>query len=164
MFATADLYDAHRDAVQVAEPLFASFGGVETFGGPVETVRVYEDNVLVRQTLATDGQGRVLVVDGGGSTWCALMGDRLAGLAIENDWVGVIVFGCVRDTVELAGMDVGLLALAPCPRKSRKEGLGAVGVPVGFAGVTVQPGDYVYADPDGLLVAQTDLLAGGEAV
>ncbi len=159
MFSTADLYDAHRDAVQVAEPLLVSFGGVETFGGPAQTVRVYEDNVLVRQTLETDGQGRVLVVDGGGSTWCALMGDRLAGLALDHDWAGVVVFGCVRDTVELAGMDVGVLALAPCPRKSRKEGVGAVGVTVGFAGVTVQPGAYVYADPDGLLVAPEDLLA-----
>jgi regulator of ribonuclease activity A len=157
---TADLYDAHRDTVQVADPIFRSFGGVAAFGGPVQTVRVYEDNVLVSTVLETEGEGRILVVDGGGSMWCALLGDRNAQLAIDHGWAGLVIYGCVRDTVEMAVMQLGLLALAPCPRKSRKDGLGAVGEPVSFAGVTVTPGDYLYADPDGVLVAPHDLLAG----
>ena len=140
------------------DPVFTSYGGTDTFYGKVVCVRVFEDNVLVRQTLETNGKGCVLVVDGGGSLKCALVGDILAQLAIDNRWSGLIVHGAIRDSKEISRMPIGLKALNTSPRKSRKEGVGAIGEPLQFAGVTINPGDYIYADPDGILVAAKDLL------
>jgi regulator of ribonuclease activity A len=156
-FSTADLYDANPDAVQVAEPLYRSFGGISSFWGPVATVKVFEDNSLVRQTLQEPGQGRVLLVDGGGSMQCALLGDRLAQLAIDNGWRGLVVHGCVRDSKELAQMPIGIKALAANPRRSGKRGDGERGILVFFAGVTVHDGDWLYADEDGILISSTRL-------
>ena len=154
-FSTADLYDAYEDKVQVAEPLYRDYGGVRAFHGRTATVKVFEDNSLVRQALEEAGEGRVLVVDGGGSLRCALLGDNLAALALKNGWVGVWLHGCVRDTRVLAGLGLGIKALASNPRKSVKHGAGERGVLVAMAGVTIHDGDYVYADEDGVLVCST---------
>ncbi len=155
---TADLIDEFGQQVQLLDPVFASYGGADTFYGKVICVRVFEDNVLVRQTLETNGKGCVLVVDGGGSLKCALVGDILAQLAIDNRWSGLVVHGAIRDSKEISLMPIGLKALNTSPRKSRKEGVGAIGEPLQFAGVTIHPGNYVYADLDGILVVGTDLL------
>jgi regulator of ribonuclease activity A len=159
-FTTPDLCDEFSQHVHVAAPVFHDWGGVRSFAGMIETVRVFEDNSLVRQVLETAGEGRVLVVDGGGSVRCALLGGRLAALAQENGWSGVVVHGCVRDSAELADIAVGIKALHAVPMKSGKTETGERGIPVSFAGVTFAPGAYLYADRDGILVADRDLLAG----
>jgi regulator of ribonuclease activity A len=155
-FATADLSDAHGDA-QVAEPVLRHFGGRRAFHGPVETLRVFEDNALVRAALEEPGAGRVLVVDGGGSLRCALLGDNLGAMAVANGWAAVVVHGCVRDTAQLAQMDLGVLALAAHPRRSVKRGAGERGGQLGFAGLSLRPGMHLYADEDGVLVAEREL-------
>lgn len=153
MLATADICDDHPEA-RAAEPIFRDFGGHFGFGGPIATVKVFEDNVLVRTALEEDGEGRVLVVDGGGSKRCALLGGRLAALARDNGWAGVIVYGCIRDAAEIARVEVGVKALATHPQKSTKRGEGSRGEVVTFAGVTFTPGAYVYADADGVVVTE----------
>jgi regulator of ribonuclease activity A len=160
MTKTADLYDAYGDALQVAEPVFRSFGGRTAFAGPIATVKVFEDNTLVRANLETTGGGHVLVVDGGGSLRCALVGDLLAQLAIDNGWAGIIVNGCIRDSEEMGAMDIGVKALAAHPAKSEKRGEGRENIALRFAGVTFNPGDHVYADADGIVVVDRDL--GGD--
>jgi len=159
-FTTPDLCDEFSQHVHAAAPVFHDWGGVRSFAGPIETVRVFEDNTLVRQVLETAGEGRVLVVDGGGSVRCALLGGQLAALAHENGWSGVVVHGCIRDSAELADIPVGVKALHAVPMKSGKTGAGQRGIPVSFAGVTFVPGAYLYADRDGILVSDRDLLAG----
>lgn len=158
-FATADLCDQFGAEVRVAEPVFHDWGGAASFAGPIETLRVFEDNALVRQALETAGQGRVLVVDGGGSLRSALVGGNLAALAHRNGWTGIIVHGCIRDAAELAATPVGVKALAAIPRKSAKAGSGERGVSVAFAGVTFAPGAWLYADRDGIVVADRDLVS-----
>ena len=155
MTATPDLCDRYGDQVQVAEPLFRDFGGRVAFAGEIETVRVTDDNALVRRVLEAEGRGRVLVVDGQGSRRCALIGGRLAGLASTNGWAGIIVYGCVRDVAEIARASLGVKAVAACPRAPGKTGVGDRGVPVTFAGVTFTPGHRVWGDEDGLVVAAT---------
>jgi regulator of ribonuclease activity A len=150
--ATADICDDLMDKAMVAEPLFSSYGGRPSFSGPVVTLKVHEDNVLVREALAEAGNGRVLVVDGGGSLRRALLGDRLAAMGSENGWSGVVINGCIRDSREIAGIDLGVFALATNPLKSRKHGDGQKGVSVSFAGITFRPGEYLYADEDGLIL------------
>jgi regulator of ribonuclease activity A len=150
--ATADLCDELRERARVAEPVLRDFGGRRVFHGPITTLRVFEDNALVAETLAGQGSGRVLVIDGGGSTRCALVGDRLAGLAAVNAWAVIVIHGCVRDSSELAGIDLGIRALATSPRRSGKAGEGERDVPVAFAGVTFVPGEHLYADADGIVV------------
>jgi regulator of ribonuclease activity A len=157
-FKTADLCDEFEQSVRVAEPLLRDYGGSTSFYGSLITVKVFEDNVLVREVLETDGQGRVLV-DGGGSTRCALVGDRLAQLAHENGWAGIIVDGCIRDSDEISRIPVGVKARHAVPKKSAKKGIGECDVPVRFAGLTFTPGHYLYADQDGIVVADRDLLA-----
>lgn len=157
MTPTTDLCDRYGDRVQVAEPLFRDFGGRAAFAGEIETVRVLEDNALVRRILEGEGRGRVLVVDGGGSRRCALVGGRLALLAAANGWAGVVVHGCVRDVGEIAAVSLGVKALAPCPRPPAKTGAGERDVPVTFAGITFTPGHRLWADQDGLVVAATEL-------
>ena len=156
-FTTADLCDSFAASLQLAQPLFQDFGGASRFAGPIETLRVFEDNALVRQALETKGEGRVLVVDGGGSLRSALVGGRLALLAQENGWAGLIVNGCVRDSVETRQVAVGIKALNSCPMRSGKNGAGERGVPVTFAGVTFSPGHFVYADEDGVVIADRRL-------
>src|SRR5699024_7271843 len=127
------------------------------FSGPISTVQVLEDNVLVKEALETIPEGHVLVVDGGGSRNCALMGDRLAAIAVQRGLAGVIINGCIRDAADLATMDLGVLALGKNPLKSQKRGNGATNVPVTFGGVSWKPGNYVYADEDGVIVAEREL-------
>lgn len=154
-----DLCDQHPDTVRVLEPLFSSFGGRLAFGGPIRTVKCFEDNSLVAERVREPGDGAVLVVDGGGSRRCALVGDNLAQAAADNGWAGIVVYGCVRDVDELAVIDVGIHALASHPLRSIKRGIGLRDVPVDFAGVRLVPDQYLYGDRNGLLVAPMDLLA-----
>jgi len=156
---TADLYDAHGEALQVASPLFRDFGRRVAFAGPISTVQVHEDNALVRQALEEPGQGRVLVVDGGGSLRCALLGDNLASLGAKQGWAGVVIYGCVRDADVLATLDFGVKALATNPRKSGKTGQGRRDGPVRFADVEFRPGEWLYADRDGVVTAPTPVAA-----
>ena len=159
IFYTADLCDAYPDDVRVAEPVFDAYGAIDNFGGRVRTVRVFEDNVLVKEMLSGAGSGDVLVVDGGGSTRCALMGGDIAELAAKNGWSGVVIYGCVRDVHEINAAAIGVRALASCPRKSTKRGLGEKDVPLYFAGVDFTGDDYLYADGDGLIVASRELIS-----
>lgn len=155
---TADLCDAHEGKVRVVAPMFHSFGGRPAFGGPIATLKVFEDNSLVRSTLETPGAGRVLVIDGGGSLRCALVGDQLALLGVQNGWAGIIVYGCIRDSKAIGEMDLGVFALATHPRKSIKKGAGDADIAITFGGVTFVPGHHVYADHDGVIVAENALL------
>lgn len=157
--ATTDLSDAHSDAIQVAEPIFRDFGGQRAFHGAIVTVKLFEDNALVRSILETPGAGRVLVVDGGGSMRCALLGDQLAELAVHNGWVGVVVYGCIRDSEAIGQLPLGVKALATHPLKSIKRGEGQREIPVRFAGVDFRPGAWLYADGDGLIVSEQPLTA-----
>lgn len=161
-FATTDLCDDNPGmlddgSLQVLSPFFRHFGKRVQFAGPAATLKVHEDNALVRATLETSGEGRVLVVDGGGSLRRALVGGQLGLLAQNNGWAGVIVDGCVRDSVELAQCDVGIMALATHPQRSARDGVGKSDVNVQVAGVAVHPGDWIYADLDGVLVAKHKL-------
>ncbi|WP_141593535.1 ribonuclease E activity regulator RraA [Myxococcus sp. AB056] len=158
-FKTADLCDAHAGTpwFQIAEPGFQDYGGVRTFAGPISTVRAPEDNSLVRKALEEPGQGRVLVVDGGGSRRCALVGDQLALLAQQNGWAGVVVNGCIRDAEDVGRMRIGVKALGTHPLKSLKRNEGQRDVEVRFAGVTFRPGHYVYADLDGIVTSESPL-------
>ncbi len=156
-FATADLYDDHADKLQIATPMFNDYGGKKQFSGAVATVKVFEDNTLVRDALAEPGHGKVLVVDGGASLRCALLGDRLAKLAQSNAWAGIIIYGCIRDSAVIANMDIGVKALHTNPRKSVKQGQGVRNVAVTFADITIHPGNYIYADEDGIIVATEKL-------
>jgi regulator of ribonuclease activity A len=144
--------------VHLAHPIFRDFGGASRFGGEIETLRVYEDNALVRQVLETAGGGRVLVVDGGGSLRTALVGGRLATLARNNGWSGLVVNGCVRDSAEIRKISLGVKALNTSPLGSGKGGAGERGETVSFAGVTFSPGQFLYADDDGVIVAEKRLV------
>ncbi|UQN07102.1 ribonuclease E activity regulator RraA [Deinococcus sp. QL22] len=150
-FATTDLSDAHPEA-QILAPVFQDYGGQARFCGPAFTLQVSENNPLVRSTLETPGLGRVLVVDGGGSLNCALLGGMLGQFAVQSGWAGVIIYGCVRDTAELRALPVGIRALAAHPRRSGKAAEGQAGGIVTFADATIQPGDHIFADEDGILV------------
>ena len=150
---TADLIDQFGDRLQSCELQFRQFGGQATFSGPVRTLRTREDNAQIRDLLSAPGHGAVLVVDGGGSLRTALLGDRLAGLAHANGWAGLILHGAVRDVAALGRIAIGIKALGSNPRKSGKAGTGAVDVPVTFGGVTFAPGNWVYSDEDGIVVA-----------
>ena len=144
-------------SLAILPPVFKAFGQRTRFAGPARTLKVFEDNVLVRAALETPGEGSVLVVDGGGSLRCALVGGNLGVLAQNNGWAGIIVNGCVRDSEELNQCDVGIRALATHPRRSVRKGLGEKDLVVDIAGVAVRPGDWVYADADGILIAQMPL-------
>lgn len=154
---TADLCDQFAAEVLIADPIFLRYGGRAAFGGPLATLKVYEDNTLVREVLSTSGQGQVLVIDGGGSLRCALVGDQLAQLAYDNGWAGIVVYGCIRDARAIAAIDIGVRALNTHPRKSVKRGEGQRQIPLTFAGITFIPGHYLYADEDGMIVAARPL-------
>lgn len=161
-FATTDLCDAHLDLLdggrlQVLPPVFRQLGQRAMFSGRATTLKVFEDNAMVRTVLEGPGGGNVLVIDGGGSLRCALVGGQLALLAQNNGWAGIIVDGCVRDSAEINACAIGVRALALHPRKSAKNNVGARDVRVSIAGVAVGPGDWIYADDDGVLVSQQPL-------
>ncbi|MYM37590.1 ribonuclease E activity regulator RraA [Duganella sp. FT50W] len=161
-FATADLCDDHANLLDdgrlaVLPPVFRHYGQRLCFAGRVVTLKVHEDNALVRATLETPGDGHVLVVDGGGSLRCALVGGQLGLLVRDNGWAGIVVDGCIRDTDEINALDIGVRALGTHPRKPAKQGVGARDLRVQIAGVPVHPGDWLYADADGIVVARHKL-------
>lgn len=154
---TTDLCDEFEDTVSVAAPIFQSYGKRTMFSGTISTVKVHEDNVLVRDVLTEPGNGGVLVVDGGGSMRCALVGGNVAQLAFDNGWSGIVVYGCIRDAAEINAIDVGIKALNTHPRKSVKKGRGDRDLAVHFADVDFVPGHYLYADEDGVIVSENSL-------
>ena len=154
IFKTADLYDKYGDDLKVALPIFRDYGRKKIFHGPISTVKAFEDNSLVRTALEEPGNGRVLIIDGDESLRCAMVGDMLAKLGMENGWLGIIVFGCIRDADVISTIDIGVKALNTNPRKSLKQGLGKRNIPVSFAGITFNVGEYVYADTDGVIVSE----------
>jgi regulator of ribonuclease activity A len=156
-YLTPDLCDAYPERVQAVEPMFSNFGGRDSFGGQIVTVKCHEDNSRVKEQVELDGQGKVLVVDGGGSLRCALLGDQLAEKAAKNGWEGLLIYGCIRDVDSIAQTDLGVQALASHPKKTEKRGVGDLNVAVTFAGVTFKPGDYLYADNNGVIISPSPL-------
>ena len=152
-FKTPDLCDEFESelgkTVRVVAPMFQRYGGRTSFSGQIVTLKIFEDNALVREVFGEDGHGKVLVVDGGGSLRCALVGDQLAILAAKN--------GCIRDSGDINGIDLGVRALNTHPQKTLKKGVGDKNVAVTFGGVTFNPGEYLYADEDGVLVSSKPL-------
>jgi regulator of ribonuclease activity A len=158
-FYTAELCDrfSEQDNFQIAEPVFRLFGNKRQFCGQISTLKVFEDNSLIRETLEEKVEDRVLVVDGGGSRRCALLGDTLAGLAVENGWQGIIVYGCIRGSELINGMPIGVMALNTHPLRSRKHGQGDRDTLITFAGVNFKKDQYLYADNDGIIVVEAKL-------
>jgi len=160
-FKTTDLCDEHESEIgtdiHVVATLFQRYGARSRFCGEIVTLKLFEDNSLVRETLGEPGAGRVLVVDGGGSLRCALLGDQLAILAHKNAWEGVVINGCIRDSADIANIDLGVRALATHPQKSVKRGIGERDLPVVFGGVRFIPGAWLYADEDGIVVSARKL-------
>lgn len=161
-FSTCDICDANEDklaggALAVIPPVFMRFGRNVQFCGPATTLKVFEDNGMVRSTLELPGNGHVLVIDGGGSFRCALVGGNLAALAEQNGWAGIVVHGCIRDVEEINLCNIGVRALAPMPLRSVKRGGGERDLRISIAGVPVSPGDWIYADADGVLVSKHSL-------
>ncbi len=157
-FLTTDLYDANEGKVAVLQPMLKSYGGKPRFAGQIVTLKLYEDNTLVREVLGEAGAGKVLVVDGGGSLRCALLGDQIAELAVKNQWEGVVIYGCIRDSVAIAALPLGVRALDTNPKKSVKRNEGTRDLVLNFGGVDFTPGHWLYADEDGVLVSPTALL------
>lgn len=155
-YVTPDLCDAHPE-VQVVEPMFANFGGRDSFGGEIVTIKCHEDNSVVKTQAEQPGHGKVMVVDGGGSLRRAMLGDMVAAQAAKNGWEGIIIYGCVRDVDVLPEIDLGVQALGSHPMKTDKHNIGQLNVVVTFAGVTFRPGEYVYADNNGIIVSATAL-------
>ena len=154
MFTTADLWDEHHQHLSCVEPIFYSFGKKKAFSGKITTLKLFEDNSFVRKQLESNGKGKVLVVDGGASLRCALVGDKLAELAITNKWEGIIVNGCIRDSYLINQMDIAIKAINTSPVKSIKRNIGKMNIPVNFSGVTFIPGQFVYSDNDGVLISK----------
>jgi regulator of ribonuclease activity A len=152
-----ELCDQFPDLVRVMDPMMANFGGRETFGGEIVTIKAFEDNSLVREQVAQPGKGKVLVIDGGASMRRAMLGDLLAAKAVTNGWEGVIINGCLRDCNAISQLDLGVQALGTHPMKTDKRGLGDLNVDVTFGGITFVPGEYVYADNNGVLVSEKPL-------
>ena len=163
LISTSDLSDKYGDQIDVVEPLFRCYGGKKSFYGPIQTVKCVEDNSLVKKQLESLGENRVLVVDGGGSLRRSLLGDNYATIAMKNQWVGIIVFGAIRDSEAINAMDFGVRALATTPRKTDKKDRGLpffpkVNVAVKFGGVQFTPGQWVYVDADGIVVSDNELV------
>ena len=158
-FLTTDLCDEHPDFVRVVEPLFTNYGGKVCFGGEIVTVKCHEDNSVVKETAGTPGQGKVMVVDGGASMRRALLGDMIAENAVKNGWAGFIIYGCIRDVDAIGALDIGVQALGTIPLKTDKRGIGDRNVSVTFGGVTFNPGEFVYADNNGIIVSAEPLVS-----
>ncbi|MDQ7004798.1 MAG: ribonuclease E activity regulator RraA [Ghiorsea sp.] len=157
-FKTTDLYDEHLESLQVAMPIFRDFGGKTSFSGTIVTLKAVDDNSFLKTSFEQDGTGKVLVVDASSSMRCAMMGDMMASLGASNGWQGVIIHGCIRDSVDVGKVDIGVKALATTPRKSTKRNQGVLNIPVHFADVTFNPDEYVYADEDGIVLSKKELL------
>ena len=156
-YSTPDLCDDHPELVRVLEPMMVNFGGRESFGGQIVTIKCHEDNSLVKENAGKPGHGKVMVVDGGGSLRRALLGDMIAENAVKNGWEGLVIYGCVRDVDALVTLDLGVQALASIPLKTDKRGIGDLNVELTFGGVTFVPGEYVYADNNGVVVSAKPL-------
>jgi regulator of ribonuclease activity A len=156
-FSTPDLAD-EAPASMAIELQFNNYGGLSHFAGPAVTIKCHEDNSLVKACVGEPGEGRVIVVDGGGSLRRALLGDMLAEQAAENGWAGLVIFGAIRDVDEIGKTALGVQALGTTPLKTEKLGMGQRDVPVAFGGVTIRPGDYVYADNNGVIISTKSLL------
>lgn len=156
-FKTTDLYDEYLEALQVAAPIFRDFGGRIKFCGQIVTLQAVDDNSFLKQSFEQDGTGKVLVVDASASMQCAMMGDMMAALGAGNGWQGVIINGCIRDSADVAKVSFGVKALATIPRKTTKRNQGVLNIPVHFADVTFNPGEYIYADEDGIVIAKEKL-------
>ncbi|WP_394201604.1 ribonuclease E activity regulator RraA [Shewanella waksmanii] len=156
-YNTSQLCDDNLDSVDVVEPMFSNFGGCCSFGGSISTIKCHEDNGLIADVLEQDGEGRVLLIDGGGSLRRALIDASLAELAVNNNWEGIIVYGTVRDVDALEDCDIGIQALASIPVGADGHGIGELEIPVNFGGVTFLPLDYVYADNTGIILSQEPL-------
>ena len=150
---TCDLCDRYPDQIQMATPMLRHFGGRSQFCGRIATVKCHEDNVLIREAAVEPGEGRVMVIDGGGSLRSALVGDGVASWALDHGWAGMVIFGCVRDIVALAKVDIGVMALNVSPWQPGKRREGVRDIPVTFADVRFVPGDYLWADADGIITA-----------
>ncbi len=161
-FKTPDLCDANESqlgkTLRVVAPMFQRYGARPGFCGQIVTLKIFEDNTLVREVLGEPGQGKVLVVDGGGSLRCALVGDQLGILAQKNGWEGIVVYGCIRDSDDINRLDIGVRALNTHPQKSVKRGVGERNLAVTFGGVTFNPDEWLYADADGILVSSQPLI------
>ena len=158
-FSTPDLCDDYPELVRVLEPMLNNFGGINTFGGEIVTIKCFEDNSLVKENASRPGFGKVMVVDGGGSLRRALLGDLIAKDAVKNGWEGIIIYGCIRDVDIINMLDIGVQAIDTVPLKTEKKGIGDLNVPVTFGGVTFKPGEYVYADNNGVVVSSEELLS-----
>jgi regulator of ribonuclease activity A len=156
-FKTTDLCDRYGDELLVCEPIFRDFGGVRRFAGAAATIQCFEDNSRVRDLTAEPGNGRVLVVDAGGSMRRAVLGDLLAQKALDNGWRGFVVYGCIRDSAAIGQMQIGVKAMGAVPLRTDKRGEGQRDIPVQFAGAVIRPGDWVYADEDGVIIARRTL-------
>lgn len=156
--STPDLCDDFPDEVSVLDSIFRNYGGRTEFFGEVITIKCHEDNSLVKQLANESGNGRVMVVDGGGSLRRALLGDMIAAKAVENNWAGLLIYGCIRDCDEIAALNLGVKALNTIPVKTDKRGLGDLNVVVTFAGQTIQSGQWVYCDNNGVIVADKNLI------
>lgn len=156
-YNTSALCDIYQDQVDVVEPMFSNFGGLTSFAGQLTTVKCFEDNGIIRSILQEDGTGRVLLIDGGGSLRRALIDAEIAALAEENDWEGLVVYGCVREIDDLEEMEIGIQAIASIPVGASQNNIGEVDVPVNFGGVTFLPEDYLYADNTGVIISQEPL-------
>ena len=154
---TSELCDLYAEQVDVVEPIFSSFGGVSNFYGKVTTVKCFESNGLIAEVLEENGEGRVLVVDGGGAVRRGLIDTELAQLAVDNGWEGIIVYGAVRQIQQLENLDIGIHALAPIPVSADESSAGESDIPVNFGGVTFFPEDYIYADLTGIILSQEPL-------
>ncbi|MBT6106228.1 MAG: ribonuclease E activity regulator RraA [Porticoccaceae bacterium] len=157
MQSTPDLCDQYPELVRVVEPMLSNFGGREQFCGQITTIKCFEDNSLVKQLVGTSGEGRVIVVDAGGSLRRACLGDMLAEQAASNGWAGLIIYGCIRDVDQIRATDIGVQALGVHPMKTDKKGVGELNIPVTFGGVTFAPKDYVYADNNGIILSAEPL-------
>lgn len=157
IFSTADLHDAQPDAVDVIDLQFRNFGGHGYFSGRVETLRVFGDHSAVRDTVAMPGEGRVLVVDAGGDLTIGVMGDRIAGRAVQEGWAGIVVVGAIRDSVAVNALPIGVRALGTTARRSSIERNGERGGEIRIGGVRVMPGDWLYADSDAVVISRTEL-------
>ncbi|MEL6627319.1 MAG: ribonuclease E activity regulator RraA [Bacteroidota bacterium] len=155
---TADLWDEHAPALRLLNLELKSYGRHTSFYGEIVTLKVFEDNSWVRRILTEKGEGKVLIIDGGGSRRCALVGDNIAQLAIENGWKGIIVYGCIRDSKVINEMDIGIKAIGTCPVKSIKRNVGVEGESLCIDGTDIAPGTYVYADEDGVLLSAENLI------
>jgi len=157
-FKTTDLYDEHLENLQVAAPIFRDFGGRRRFYGQIVTLKTVDDNSFLKASFDSDGRGKVLVVDASGSMRCAMMGDVMAALGAANGWEGILIHGCIRDSADVAKVDIGVKALATIPRKTVKRSQGVLDIPVHFADVSFQPGHFLYADEDGIVLAESALI------